>query len=66
MRKTQTITNDKVTSISKPKTIDVLMKGTAVLEKKSTIKSNVPKRSINYEQQKVSLQVHHKEYYIHV
>ena len=43
--------NEKVTSISKPKTIDVLMKGTAVLENKQTMKSKLPKKSIDVEQQ---------------
>lgn len=51
MKKTETMANEKVTSISKPKTIDVLMKGTAVLENKSTAKFKLPKKSIDEEQQ---------------
>ena len=50
-KKTEAMANEKVTSISKPKTIDVLMKGTAVLENKPTMKSKLPKKSIDVEQQ---------------
>ena len=57
-KKNEAMANEKVTSISKPKTIDVLMKGTAVLENKSTVKCKLPKKSIDGEEQfqQVSLQ----------
>ena len=38
--------NEKVTSISKPRTIDVLMKGTAVIEQKTITTNNPPRKSI--------------------
>ena len=50
-KKIEAMANEKVTSISKPKTIDVLMKGTAVLENKSIVKCKLPKKSIDGEEQ---------------